>query len=271
MNLNAEITIEKIGPPRANELLQTTTDGQRKIHQRYVQKLAAEMVQGQWHLSPDCIVLLDGRLANGQHRLSAVIVSGRTEPFLVMKSKDKTIFEIIDSGIKRSVGDVAHQLGMIYTTQVAAASRLVLSYNKKIITIRSIEGGHATLGVLSRQETVIFMKDNIQELSENAIFVQKIRGSNKLISPTLMIALLQIAGSENKEKTLEFLQSLVNGSTVDDMPHELREKFIKNGISKAKLPPVYLFGLMIKAFRAHIRGEKLSVLKMIDGEEFPRL
>src|ERR1017187_1807933 len=104
--MNAKLTIEKVTPKRATELLSNLFEGQRNQRDGYIDSLALEMKEGRWRLSCDAILLVKGRLANGQHRLCAVIKSNVSCPFIVMETNDDELYKVIDAGQKRTIGDV---------------------------------------------------------------------------------------------------------------------------------------------------------------------
>ena len=99
--------ITSISPAYALELLKGNTDN-RNVRKRYVGQLASAMLNGEWKLSPQPIIIgKDGRLLDGQHRLMAVESSGTTQPFMVTSGADNSIFDVIDIGAKRDYSDIS--------------------------------------------------------------------------------------------------------------------------------------------------------------------
>jgi len=98
-------SIEQIDPLRASLLLQNN-HGNRPLKKTVVSKYAATMISENWVTSPEPICLSpEGRLLNGQHRLNAVISSGVTVEFLVIRNVSPTVFKVLDRGVTRTVAD----------------------------------------------------------------------------------------------------------------------------------------------------------------------
>jgi len=69
-------------------------------------KFAEAMRRGEWSANGEAIMRnSSGGLLNGQHRLNAVVISGRVIPMAVAEGLDNKAFDTIDQGYKRTVGD----------------------------------------------------------------------------------------------------------------------------------------------------------------------
>ncbi len=101
-----DVSIEVITPQKARILLDKSYEGQRNIRKRVVKSYVEQMEDGLWEMSAETIKLSPyGRLLDGQHRLTAVVESGKAQTFLVVKGvKEKSILTI-DDGAKRSLAD----------------------------------------------------------------------------------------------------------------------------------------------------------------------
>jgi len=100
-------TIEKITPAVAEKYLENRTRN-RKIDPRMVKKYVIAMNAGAWELTHQAIALdNEGRMFDGQHRMTAVVQSGKTIEFAVSryaKSEDVPML-VVDSGYARNAGD----------------------------------------------------------------------------------------------------------------------------------------------------------------------
>lgn len=98
----------EVTPEIARKMLESNYEGQRKVRKSTVDKYASDMSHGRWNVDAGGVIVIssDGCLIDGQHRLEAVIKSGMTIWFYVMTDADPSAFSLIDSGVKRSVGDV---------------------------------------------------------------------------------------------------------------------------------------------------------------------
>ena len=101
--------IMKITPVIAEEWKSRNIENNRRLKPHTVAKYAVDMRNGNWGLNPDAIAFDEnGTLFNGQHRLDAIIKSGKTiDAFVVFNfplvTKD---FLHMDIGAKRSFRDM---------------------------------------------------------------------------------------------------------------------------------------------------------------------
>lgn len=78
----------------------------RPLRTGVVRALARAMERGEWVLSPQGIALSsEGWLVDGQHRLSAVVLSNQTVPMTVFSNVPPDVFAVYDRGISRTLAD----------------------------------------------------------------------------------------------------------------------------------------------------------------------
>jgi hypothetical protein len=98
--------VETMTPAKAEEILNQCNFGNRKLRLSVVEKYSLMMRRGDWHLSPEAIVISNtGKLLNGQHRLSAVVKSGVSVRFLTIRGPSDDVFSVLDRGAVRSTSD----------------------------------------------------------------------------------------------------------------------------------------------------------------------
>jgi hypothetical protein len=97
--------IVTVTPDMARKMLEHN-DGNRPKKKSVVARYAAVMLAGNWSLSPDGLIFgRDGRLLQGQHRLSAVIVADVPIDFVVWTNVDDNVFRVLDRGAIRTASD----------------------------------------------------------------------------------------------------------------------------------------------------------------------
>ena len=80
-----EASVEDITPEMAAQYLQNNFK-HREIKQARVDKFTMQMNEGDWQFNGKVIIFSDtGMLMNGQHRLSAVVQSGKTMRTIVIR------------------------------------------------------------------------------------------------------------------------------------------------------------------------------------------
>lgn len=96
---------EKITPAYATTIMEQNVIN-RPLRPAYVKKLADEMKAGNWVDHHQAIgINCDGSVIDGQHRLQAIITSGTTQTFLVVREVPKKAIAVIDAHAHRSVKD----------------------------------------------------------------------------------------------------------------------------------------------------------------------
>ena len=102
MKITHEVCL--VGPTMARTMLDCMDKRQRPISGKHVDKIASDMAAERFMLSPDPIVQMEnGKYANGQHRLLAIVKTGRTVSMVVSSGWPVSTYEIMDSGIRRKL------------------------------------------------------------------------------------------------------------------------------------------------------------------------
>jgi hypothetical protein len=267
-NFDAEVTIERIAPITAKELL-STRGKNRKLRQTSVDRMALDMKQGEWRLGPDALTVIKGELRNGQHRLTAVIQSNIACDFLVLRTGDDELFKIIDCGIRRSVPDSLQQMGVKNARDLAAASTWILKYNTRSLTIK----GRKTPVKWTGSEVTEYASCNAELLNSIWTELYPLYAKSHIIPISMGIALSIIGGSLGQIKTDEFVLRLFDGQDLSrgTPVYYLREMLAAQYQKPKKYPMETRFALAMKALRFTLRGDTIAQLKVTEGEQFPYL
>lgn len=124
-DITADVVL--VGPELAAKWLEGNTHN-RVISDSYVAGIERDMRAGRWHMTGDTVKFdWNGVLADGQHRLWAVVQSGCTVPMLVVHGVSPEAQDYMDIGKKRSTSDALHLRGRgEYSAKVASTARGVL-------------------------------------------------------------------------------------------------------------------------------------------------
>lgn len=120
-----EMKLVNVTPELAREWLDNN-EKNRPLRGDKVKAHARDMRNGEWRMVGDPIRIdAKGNLADGQHRLSAVVESGVTVPFWILTGVDPEDRIVIDSGTMRRAGDQLVMDGRRHGVRLAAAYRLI--------------------------------------------------------------------------------------------------------------------------------------------------
>jgi len=117
-----------VDPDKAREYLDDN-DANRMMRQRVVNAYARDMLRDEWMVTGEAIKFsTSGELIDGQHRLQAIIESGKPQWLLVIRGLDPATKAVIDTGAPRTAGDALKLVGLGGSNvfAVAAAARLLV-------------------------------------------------------------------------------------------------------------------------------------------------
>ena len=121
-----------VTPAHAEKWLKMNTDN-RPMRAGHVRHLAKQMELGRWELSPEPIVFSPRRLLDGQHRLTAVLMSGCTIQASVALVQNEEVFRVLDQGINRSLTDLTCIPSAVLTPLQWLLKHSVVGLRKKIV------------------------------------------------------------------------------------------------------------------------------------------
>jgi len=118
---DATFKVITVTPELAKKWLSANAEGQRAIRKNTVETYAGDMLRGAWKLLPQMIIFDEnGKLVDGQHRLSAVVKADVSVRFWVAAAPGVSVHDALDRGTSRTIGDL---LGW-HSSKVAVAVNL---------------------------------------------------------------------------------------------------------------------------------------------------
>lgn len=266
--------VENIGPALAKKYLASMGRNRRKrirLKQRYVDAIA----KGQWKLTGESIKFnTKGEFIDGQHRLEAIIETGKSIDILVCRNVPPEAFMELDTGGTRTPSDLLTVAGYDYTGGVASAIR-------NLTSIYEIESGNVAGSSLGRrradpQTLLEYAEEYNKELVE-AVKQTMSREAKVVCSPpSLFAALYFIFAEHNKKGTVEFFQSLIEGAEFEhgrqDPVYHLRKLLLQFKQEKhKKRPHFYKAAITIKAWNAFQNRAPLTSLRYSEVESWPEI
>lgn len=255
------VELREITPEMAQVMLQRNTKN-RPVNQSQLNRLTKEIIEDRWKVNGDAIRFNGKALVDGQHRLMAVIKAGKPIKTLVVEGLDSDVFQTIDIGKARSQGDTLAVEGHSNAKELAA----MLSHIERYMTGRCLaRTSYTNAEILALAAKYPDAKD----------YMTKCHHGRGLVPRSLLMACNYLFSKKDPEKAAWFIQALISGKDISDehAVYVLRERLMRNALSKSKLSSPYVFALIIKAWNADRQGKKLKVLKFCEegdsGEAFP--
>lgn len=250
-----------INPELATKLLEANSFN-RPIKNSKVEEYADQMKRKVWELNGETIIVATtGRLLDGQHRLWACIESGAEFETVLVTGVDESTFSTIDTGMKRSAGDVLSIGGITKNvTTVAAAAVTCIEYRRGILRSK---GGH-TKGKPTRQEVLAYVEKNRQL----EMWVEKARASNNwtVTYASNIAAVLHLGAVRYREQAEEFLLGWLTGENLGSKSPILA---LRNRLGTEKrLAKSTRLGLIIYAWNAFVDKRALQFLRVSNSQDF---
>lgn len=163
---SGDIAYVEVTPDIARAWLKLHNTHNRPVSKNAVARYAADMVAGRWRHPTGEPLIFDSynRLQQGQHRLHAVVQSGVTITFLVVRGADPGDFAVIDTGLKRSAGNAIAMKGGRSANSCATIVRNAILLRDHRDRIWSGGGGEADV----TQQAVVEFYDRHADVVQEA-------------------------------------------------------------------------------------------------------
>lgn len=253
--------------PKLAAMWLSRNEHNRPLKKGHIDNLANQMKMDNWQINGETIKFANnGRLLDGQHRLHAVIKSGKTVAMEIREGLPTTTFETIDTGAKRSAGDILALNEVPYPLATAAALRNLYYYRKGNL-----------IGVFndkikpSNLEIDALYKEN-PGVTDSLNFIKKLK-ARSFLNESRSAFLHYIFSEINREDADYFFERLGKGTGIDeDSPiYALREKLIRNATSKTSHSNKDILALMINAWNYYREGKSVKKIHIKDytKDNFP--
>lgn len=200
-------SVEYITPEQATLMLKNNPNN-RKLQPFRVAKLADQMKRGAWRTNGSSIVMNGEVLLDGQHRLSAIIESGLTFPFVVVRGVPPEAFYTIDTGRSRTLADVLLIKGEARSAALSAAVRLHIAFSS---------GAPAGVANVSRDWTygeLVEYAEQHPEIGRSIEFIEDLNGKTP-VSVGAIAALHSLFSLKDKSLADHYVESIMKGTRIE--------------------------------------------------------
>ena len=281
--------IESITPAKAEHYLKTMV-ANRPLSQSKVIEFALAIDEARWSLNGETIKFdAQGQLFDGQHRLHGCILAQKAfRSYVIRGITDPNAFSTVDTGKTRTHADIFGIAGWQNNKVASTAAMLILLYEKGRVNwggavsrvqrkkgssvldrVKSMPAGTA---YASRDELVAFAASVSDELQQAVRFANSSKAARAMPAGTVA-ALYYLFRQKAPFEADAFFNDLGDGVGLQksDPVWVLREKLLHSKSSKSKLTRWAIFGFAIKTWNKRRAGESASVMRVQDGEAFPKV
>lgn len=252
---------ETITPKKAAEWM-THNEGNRPMRKNHVTKLSEAIKRDEWKLNGESIKFnCNGRLIDGQHRLQAIILSGRSIQSYVVRGLPNDAFDSIDQGAARGLSDVFARNGEVNCALLAGAVR----WYGILADRKNFKNGYTPAQAKETIEKNPELRASVKRFAAN-------RNLKGLMHGSIAAALHYLFSRKDQTLADLFFDGLFSGEGLrkSDPVYLLRERLIGNMGSVAKLGRETIAALTVKAWNATRTKTPLKTLKWVE-ESIPEI
>jgi hypothetical protein len=259
MKTNLKVEIVLITPDRARNYLKFNTEN-RLPSKTNLSTLVNEMKDGRFLENGEAIIFDKlGNLKDGQHRLMAIVRSGKSYYIPVVKGVDPQAMATYDTGKKRSASDVLQLNNFKNPLPVAAfiVSIDKFHYRNSKSSISKGNTGKSS-NTMTNQQVLDFCGDNYFWIDPLISKVRRIyeRSSFKVLTHgQLALLAFMIGGEDPDNKVYDFLTYLCGISKQEGTASNyIFTKLYNSKINKEPLNFYWVLGMSIRAYNFFIEG-----------------
>lgn len=270
-----------ITPQIAKAILENWNRMNRPFSARIFRNYTEDMLEGRFRPDNGLTIGFDvnGDLTDGQHRLGALVRSGKMFRFLVVSGLPLEARDTIDIGLVRTLGQVLAMHGVAHAEAAGRAARLMIVYERHDL---SFDTYNISADVQpSKAEIEAYVYSHSEELSQAVIFALDRTYKNPFIKATGVNAFLALLlQRQDPQMAKLFFYQLANGlkSPADpsglDAGHPvliLRETFFRVRSGPKALIMSHSIGYVLKTWIAVRTGKVIKHLSVKTTEAFPYL
>lgn len=237
-------------------------DRNRNLNVQRATRLADDMTAGRWMFDGATIrFAADGTLLDGQHRLTAIVLSDQTVLALIVTGLDPASQDVMDTGRRRSAADMFTIAGETDGKGLAAVARLVVSWQQGTIKHTASVPGGATSNAVIRD--TVNADPSIAVAAGMASRLARKIGANPSavgFAAWLLVNVDPVAASE-------FLHAVAEWRTngVGDPRHTLLARLRTANARDERLTSIEQAFLIVRSWNAWRAGKELKVLKTHAG------
>ena len=245
----------------------------RPLSEMTVKAYALEMKKGKWVMNGQGIVISNkGILRDGQHRLQAVIEANVGVKMLVSSGVDDAAYKTLDTGQKRTAGQIFAIEGFKYGNAISGGIKEYLAYKKRLSMKQRLVGVNFVSNEEVFEWAIRYGKDKIEELANLTGQYYK---ENRFLGPSQILGCILVLDEIYPRSVWKtFMDKAFFGVGVANNTAEYffiqRARKEANNPTK-KTPPYIRKALFIKAFNSYITGKYVRLLSFdTEREVYPR-
>lgn len=261
------ITYEKFTPKRAEQILNSNNENNRALREGRAEAMSADMKTNRWTFCVAPIVFYENsdEMSDGQHRMWAIVDSGTTQWFIVVRGLPRPAALNIDTGLSRNIIDNARIAGIDthLSTELLAVSRAVAFGDS------SAQRGKKSRVSMTNSEKIALAQQH--EVACRWAMAHAPTGIGLRSSAVVGAIARAYKHEKDLDRLAEFSRVLTTGFANGDMDTAaitLRNKLKEmRGVSQKQWRDMFL--RIQNCIYYFCRRKKLTILKAVKDEQYP--
>lgn len=284
-SVKIDYQVESVTPEMAAQWLKHNPSN-RPISQAHVAFLAEQIKSGEWVLNGVPIIFVGRQLIDGQHRLHAVIKSGKAAEMTIARHADsssisaKHIFDTVDANRPRTNADILAIRGEANYKTLATLLKDLQAYYAGALTFTG-HGPDAGLAVAYRgrvpNRKILELLEKYPLARESASFASKMHNmGTAIMRRSQWAALHYILSDVDEADAAVFLDALYQGTglAANSPILALRNKLIglnaqARGMGQNRISLYVVLGMAIRAWNAYRSGTTVSMFRVSRTDALP--
>ncbi|MDQ1738084.1 MAG: hypothetical protein QOH56_4335 [Pseudonocardiales bacterium] len=252
--------IIEVTPDTARRWLESNNTHNRKLSPMRTAQYAQDMASGRWSFNGEALQFdRDGVLLNGQHRLSAIVVCGIPQTFLIVRGLDPTTQITIDQGTRRAPGEQLQLAGIPAGNSIAASLRVYLEWQQgRLFSGKTL--GVTTSEVVEWASAHLDAVEELRRISNSGI--RRVPGV-----PSIALAVALRLHEIDRVAADNFVSSLISGANLaaDSPVLALRNRLAKAKESGIRVSTKDAIGFYVTAWNAYRDCRPLTRIQRPSG------
>lgn len=256
------IDMRTITPDVAAAMLERNMETNRSVRTTYVHQLAHEMEQGRFVSGngQTIVVTKDGVLIDGQHRLHAIVESGRTYEFPVATVDSANAFKTIDVGTPRRISD--YYRSCPNANAVATVGKTMYCAEYGSLGVIGCMGGRLDSNTTASKPAVIeYIDANLEamvDLAGTARSLYRALNYGSVVAFGALVGIVRLVGRDAALASFvsEYENMASTNATVSLLKATVVQRNIKNRNDFARV--------LFEAYERYSRGDAIKRLSVGD-------
>lgn len=236
--------------------------GNRNPSKAKIRRFAASIKAGKWILNGETIKFsVSGRLLDGQSRLKAIVMAGAPALLEIRFDLPDAAQKAMDIGETRKGTHTLEMMGEKYPAILSPALRLIHRWENGALSYKGQSGG-VDVSVLENMEIEPMLKRHEGLKTSVGWIVSTGYKVGSMMPPSEAAFFHYLFGLASASKRDGFFTALATGLGLTDKSpaYHLREKLQADRASSKRMGARERMAITIKAWNAHLRGEKMGQL-----------